>query len=153
MSASAIFDAVLNRMRAELPNVQGEFGAEFNGASGSPPRMVWVPSTDEFGGDPKRGPRTQPAIYQVDEGYDVHLWGADYNPTRDLRDVFLRAFHRELMGSGEPERGEWVPGNASLVKSGRLYVLSIRVQVPVTQTPLQTATPAGVTEIQTVQQP
>ncbi len=151
MSLQQIYDAIMARVAADVPNLQHELGADTVDFHGAPPRVVWVPSTDQYDGDPKRGARTQPAIYEVSEGFDVHLHGADYDAARDLRDAFLRALHRETMGCSTPESGEWAPGNAGVVRDGRVYVLSIRVQVPVTQQALQTATPAGVTETQTVQ--
>jgi hypothetical protein len=153
MSLQQIYDAIMTRVAADVPGLQHALGADELDAHGAPPRVVWVPSTDQYDGDPKRGARTQPAIYEVSEGFDVHIHGANYDDARDLRDMFLRALHRETMGSSTPESGEWVPGNAGVVRDGRVYVLSIRVQTPVTQQTqaLQTATPAGVTETQTVQ--
>jgi len=145
MTLQAIFDVTTGRLRAQLgfEGTDCQLGGEWSASEGSPPRVVWVPSEDAFDGDPKGG--TNPsAIYEAAEGFNVHLWGADFDPTRELRSAFLRALHRNAKGSCRIHRGLWVPANAGLVREGRLYLLSIAVLVPVTRDPLPTGTPGGV---------
>lgn len=146
MSLQTIFDAVVATMRAADPaltSMECRLGAEWNSEEGTYPRMVWVPGEDVFDGDPKGGANPQ-AIAEAGEGFDAYLHGADYDPTRVLREAFVRALHRHCIGSYRLKRGVWPAGNAGLVRDGRLYVLSFTVLVPITKPARPTATPMGV---------
>lgn len=146
MTLQQIFDEVVATLRgsdASLSAMECELGAEWSDANGAPPRMVWVPSEDSFDGDPKGGTNPQ-AIAEGSEGFDAYLWGADYDATRFLRERFVRALHKHCIGSYRLKRGLWPPSSVGLVRSGRLYVLSFTVLVPITKPVRSTATPSGV---------
>lgn len=109
------------------------------GRHGSPPRIVWVPSRDRFGGAQKtpRGANGRSLITRF-AGAQVMVWGAESTNVTSIAatEALVRRLCRALLKTGGPEPyfqlvgGQWeeTPGEMAL---GEAYVLSVAVAIDV----------------------
>ena len=107
----------------------------------SPPRIVWVPTGDTFGPPSQRGNSRADSIARqtARTPVDVHLWGADWDATIALRDLFLQALRTFAGPNYHPSAGRWV-GSEDLESKGKLYVLSVSFDIPVTDVAISSST-------------
>ena len=109
------------------------FGAENLTAEADPPRIVWDPTTDSFMPPQARGSdRAELRVfYTCESGVDIHCWGEDTPGALVLRDAVVQALRTKLGPNIELAGGRWL--KPELVHSGRVYVLSFRINIPVTE--------------------
>lgn len=129
-----IFDAVTAAIPSSVISPDAcLFGEENLQAEANPPRIVWVPTTDSYGVPQQRGSDRSElrALYTCQSGVDIHCWGEDTPGTLVLRDAMLRAIRSTLGPNLVPNGGHWL--RAEVVHSGRVYVLSLQLMIPVTE--------------------
>jgi hypothetical protein len=133
----------INAVSAEIPGVPSLIGAEHLAANATPPRLVWVPTTDRFDGAEKGGSISRSMRTRV-AGVDLHIWGDDLAAAETLLHQAVSAVHRVAYGSYEVLAGRWLTDDGrELLLKGRVYVLSLAVRMPVTDA----LTKATVTQI------
>lgn len=112
-----LIQAVVARFNAEtgrtgllgaLPPVPLFIGEQYLNQNDSPPRIVAVPTQDNFG-PPMRIGMDQRSLRTCHNGWEIGLWGpdalaspsnalTDFEVVRRMRDDFVVALHRELRG-------------------------------------------------------
>jgi hypothetical protein len=111
----------------------------------SPPRMVWMPTTERIEPAQKRpGPHS---VCTVLAGFAVAIWGADITATETLRTRLLRALLLTL--GPEPFRGsyagEWIRDvGATTLGAGYLLTGAYALDVPRAATAPATTIPTSV---------
>lgn len=143
---SDVATAVMARVLAEDAAVAWELSLTALPKHASPPRMVWVPTTERLVEAQKR-PRTD-ALGAVLAGFAVAVWGADIAATETLRTILLRALLLTL--GPEPFRGpvagEWIRDvGATTLGAGYLLTGAYALDVPRAPTAPATTTPTSVT--------
>lgn len=110
---------------------------------GAPPRVVWVPSNDEFRGaqkNPRGGSSAQHSLMTRECGVTLVCWAETIDATEDLVEMLVR--HLVLAaGVGAVgitiQRGQWV-SEAGASQYGEGYALSVTFPVDIRA---QAATP------------
>lgn len=118
-------------------------GEEFIQENNSPPQVVFVPAPDRF--MPRRSRdrvKGRESIATRSVGLTVRIWAegsqqgsrsyADVRATELLLDKVCVALRSVLEGNVDFEGGEWMP--TSPAQLGRIYLLRIRVDIPVVLT-------------------
>jgi hypothetical protein len=126
-----VFSAVGSALAT--PGVSQAFGSEYLAASGTTPRIVWVPTSDSFDVAQWRGsamadPR---ALHTSASGLEVHCWADDTASAIALRDDFIRALRTSIGPNYELEGGRLI-GQAWASK-GRVYVLTLTLRIPIAE--------------------
>lgn len=153
---------VVDAVAALLPGVAVKCGAEFVTRNDAPPRVIFVPSADEFPGAARQGPagvgqphfgRGPRPLKTRAAGVDIHVWAAgapeDTSETKDLRATeallhrVVAAIHRVAHGSYRVERALWPA--ASDGHHGRLAILSAVFLLPVLELENPAVTTATIT--------
>lgn len=103
---------------------------------GAPPRVVWVPSADEFKGaqkNPRGGSSAQHSLMTRECGVTLVCWAETVEATEDLVEMLVRHLVRAA-GVGSLgitiQRGQWV-SEAGASQLGEGYALSITFPVDV----------------------
>ena len=169
LDADVAANRIANGFPALVPNGHILLGREQLKHQHSAPRIVLVPTDDEYGAAKRSGmfepltSKENPAIWYLrGEGFDAHIWGDPdpagidpnygFNSARELCRQFIGALVRNAggtsRGSWEPLSGRWEQPTDDL-RSGRLYVFTFRVYTAVTNEPyivlpFSTATASGV---------
>lgn len=140
---------VIDLIAAALPSVTVRFGQEYQNENEAPPRLVFVPRGDRF--MPASSRASAPVVRSIHSslatraiGLEARIWAAadpDADPVpsyADLRaaellvDKVIHAIHTVCSGSYALEDGEWM--DTSHAQAGRLYLLRLRIMVPVVPT-------------------
>lgn len=126
----------------EAPALTHEVSTRAVSEHGAPPRVVWVPSADDFQGPQKRARGGQDAQHSLGTrvcSVTLVCWVADVGdtPSIDVTDDLVEILVRHLLLKSSPsgvgvdiQRGQWVsePGHAAL---GEAYSLSITFPVDI----------------------
>jgi len=143
---SDVATAVMTRVLAEDAAVAWELSLTALPKHASPPRMVWVPTTERIVEAQKRpGPHS---VATVLAGFAVAVWGGTIAATETLRTILLRALLLTL--GPEPFRGayagEWIRDvGATTLGAGYLFTGAYALDVPRAPTAPATTTPTSVT--------
>ncbi len=108
-----------------------EIGEENLAKEGTPPRVVWVPTSDRFVAPTERGATTQRSLHTRQAGVDVHLWGADFAGAESLLAAFVYALRQVVGANYLVTSGQWF--GQRLQAHGRIYVLSLVIGVPLAE--------------------
>ncbi|UAW08053.1 hypothetical protein Mx4_p54 [Myxococcus phage Mx4] len=103
-----------------------------------PPAVIWVPSGDSFAAGHQRGGPKSLRTRAV--GLQVLCWAvseertaeADMRAAEALVERLIWAVEDSLGGSWDVSAGAW-QANAAKVQLGRMYVLALTVELPVTR--------------------
>lgn len=129
--------AHLNTGRDEpIPSYLGE---KYKAQNDAPPRLVWVPTSDTFGPAVRIGANPKSVANRV-AGVECRIWGATLADTEALLNDVLVAARRMGGGLLEMRGGEWQT-EGELANEGFLYVMSLAVQIPVTEPAAVAITP------------
>jgi hypothetical protein len=129
--------------RSGLADITYHTGPEFLVQEEEPPRIIWIPLSDEF--SPAQGIGGNPRQVMIRRaGCEVHVWGTDYAQTEKLIHSTVMALHRYGVGARTVEGGDWNNGTLD-VKFGREYVFTFHMFVPV----VDIIFPTAPSEIQT----
>lgn len=145
-----LYDAVMADVVAAIPAATSEVSTRGLPEYASPPRVVWVPSEDEWGAPQKRpraGYASGRSLATCFAGIDLHCWGATRGDTWTLVRAVVRALVTRLGGAdavSRIRRGRWIAVTGAMTH-GEAYVLSIAValDVPALPDPPTTATPTS----------
>lgn len=129
-----IAQAVITQVAGRVAGLSAtaELGAEHWIAEGTPPRVVWVPTSDRF--DPPAQEHRQYRAYRTRvAGVELRIWGADIGAVETLVNELIVAIHDNARGAYELGAGRWDgQDGAELLELGRAYVLSLTFRIPVT---------------------
>ena len=113
-------------------------GGEKLGQQDAPPRVVWVPTTDDVRGaevhydDAVSAQASARPLAQVEETIDAHIWGKDWDEAELLRDIVVNALRATVLAAARVVRGSWpVQDGAAIAQLGRPYILTFQLLVPV----------------------
>lgn len=144
--AAAVMPGVVTDFAAAYPSATAlahEVSTRAVSEHGSPPRVVWVPTTDDFQGaqkGPRGGSSAQHSLMTRVCGVSLVCWAATVDATEDLVEMLVRHLARAA-GVGAVgitfQRGQWV-SEAGHSQLGEGYALSITFPVDVRA---QAATP------------
>jgi hypothetical protein len=144
MSLRTIFTAVEEQIAADMdpePAPKFLFGQAQLFSAGAPPRIVWVPTREEYG-PPKSatdGVTNPRPLHTRNVQVEAHIWGRDTDEAERLLEIVARALHTLAWGPGRILSGHWdVGGDAKTVK-GEVYVMTLLCERPVTRAPDETA--------------
>lgn len=105
-------------------------GPENIPSHGSPPRIVWVPTSSSYEPPDRVGGISQPIHTRLARS-QIHVWGKDYEETEALTDAVIRALYKNHGGADyELTAGDWLEPPSATIK-GRLYLLDVAIRLPV----------------------
>lgn len=134
----ALIPDISDAVNALLPAGTAVFTGEENlSAQGAPPRVVWVPTQDAFGPATQRGskPSDPRALLTCRAGMDIHCWAESFAAAQALRDALVLALRTAIGVNYQITGGRWLGQEWTAL--GRVYVLSLTIDIPITD-----ATPA-----------
>jgi len=106
-----------------------KIGAQNVAAQDTPPRVVWVPTSDSYTG--ARLQRTEPRPVKTrNAGLSVHCWAGDLAATAELVNDVVAALHQTAWGNYQIKSGTWV--EAALAAKGMAYVIELTIEIPIT---------------------
>lgn len=154
--AAAVMPGVVTDFAAAYPSATAlahEVSTRAVSEHGSPPRVVWVPTTDDFQGaqkGPRGGSSAQHSLMTRVCGVSLVCWAATIDATEDLVEMLVRHLARAA-GVGAVgitfQRGQWV-SEAGHSQLGEGYALSITFPVDIrAQAATPPARPATVTPV------
>lgn len=128
-------------------------GEEYLINNDAPPRVIWVPTRDQFDGALRYSKpptaMTPRSIFTRRAGCQIHVWGAgtvvDTNPYKDiaatelLLNRFLYMLRQVAYGAFTLTGGSWLP-KANRGELGRCYLLDVTFDIPVVPAPADDAT-------------
>ena len=132
-----IFEAIKEEILKRDPDVTIELGAQRLHDHTAPPRILWVPSEDEYGPPVSKGERpvSMPgSAFTKLAGFDIHVWGADETATEELNRLFIEVCHLCIGGAFDIKSGSWEK-DGETAENGIEYVLLITLKLPVTLSP------------------
>ena len=105
----------------------------------TPPRIVWVPSQDQFM-VPDVSDMNARTLWTRWSGVDAHVWGKDEEATEELVHRLAVALKKAYPSTSALQMvgGRWVTQDlqdAGWAKKGEVYVLSFALGIPVTREP------------------
>jgi hypothetical protein len=108
-------------------------GAETLNEHAAPPRIVWVPSVDQFTAA-QQGEFYAASRLTCVAGFDVHVWGASFDAARELRRKLVDALHLEYSGSYSIVSAEWVAfDRPEWLRDGQAWVARVTLSEPLTE--------------------
>jgi len=124
--------------------LQYRHGIRALAALDAPPRIVWVPTLDQYA-IPDVSDMNARSLWTRYAGVDAHVWGKDEEATEELFHQLASALKRTF-SSGQALQmnggGRWATQeleSAGYVKLGEVYVLSFQLGIPVTRDPFDLA--------------
>lgn len=113
---------------ADAPGISFGLGARDVEVHGSPPRIVWIPTTASHGAAEKQSTNPRRLLTR-NVRVVAHCWGEDFDGTEQLVHDLLRAIHKSGWGSIALLGEEWVqPTNSD---RGFVALVSFAPAVPV----------------------
>lgn len=138
MTLTSTIAAVQTAVAAEVPTATYSLGSKVADDQHAPPRVRWIPVTDEPGPAPKLSPMAsglQRALVGMSTTFDVECWGSDFEGAVDLRDALIRALHT-VSGVGPTAyalaSGPWARGDALTLGEAVTLRVTLRAYVPET---------------------
>jgi len=135
-----LHDAIMADVVAAIPATTSEVSTRGLPEFGSPPRVIWVPSEDEWAAPQKRpraGYATGHNLATCFAGVDLHCWGATRTDTWALVRAIVRSLVTHLGGAdavSRIRRGRWI-AVTGVMTCGEAYVMSIAVALDVPALP------------------
>lgn len=124
---------IMARVIADVPGTTWDAGQRAEAHHGSPPRVVWRPTSDEPTGARKStvtiGGRRSHSVVGLLETFQVHCWGESYDDAVALRDAVLRAAHHLCAGSWRPVRGDWTPTGEMTLGEECVFRIALRTTI------------------------
>lgn len=152
LTLDELFAAVMPAAILEVPGLaaSSEISTRALPTHSSPPRVVWVPTDDQWTGAqklPRGGGSTGKSVMTCRAGVHLHCWGADRAATWAIVTALVRSITALYGSSSEVvrfERGGWA-STTGATTAGELYVLQINaaLDVPALPDPPRTATPTS----------
>ena len=136
MSLDGVIQAVLDVFNDSRSSHTPSFiGEKYIAQHDTPPRLVWVPSSDFFGAPVQIGanPKTYATRFA---GVDCAVWGEDLATTEEMVNDLIVAIHRACISRGNYELrgGEWTTAG-ELTNNGIVFMLHLVIQVPIVGPP------------------
>lgn len=133
MSLTTTITAVCVAVAAEVSGTTSSLGARVADDLGAPPRLRWVPVSDDPTPAPKQsatGDGLSRAIVGIDATFDVECCGADYESALTLRDALVRAL-RSVVGPAAHAfgAGRWANGDALTQGEAVTHRVTLRAYV------------------------
>jgi len=121
-------------LKAALPAIPFYLGADALGERAAPPRLVLVPTDENFApASAITAPQVRASVATRLVGLQLWLWGEGYEEVEGMLAEVITALRRTFgPGVVELERGRWEEGGA--ISRGVAYVLDIRARMPVAET-------------------
>jgi len=136
MSLDAVIHAVVQAFndgrQVRTPSFIGE---KYIAQNDTPPRLVWIPTTDSFGPPVQVG--ANPKSYATRAaGVDCAVWGEDLAKTEEMANDLIVAIHQQCKSRGNYDvRGaEWVTAG-ELTNNGIVYLLHLAIDIPIVGKP------------------
>ena len=136
MALDGIIHAVVKAFNDARPHrIPSFIGEKYVAQNDTPPRLVWIPSTDSFGPPVQVGANPKSYATRV-AGVDCAVWGEDLGRTEEMVNDLIVALHRECMSRGNYElRGaEWITAG-ELTNNGIVYLLRLAIFIPIVGAP------------------
>ena len=136
MALAKIIETVVAAFNdGRTPPVQSFIGEKYIAQNDTPPRLVWIPTTDTFGPPVKVGANPKAYATRV-AGVDCAVWGEDLGKTEQMVNDLIVALHRECLSRGNYElRGaEWITAG-ELTNNGIVYLLRLAIDIPIVGPP------------------
>ena len=132
---SIIHDVVTAFNDGRRQPVPSFIGEKYIAQHDTPPRLVWLPTSDSFGPPVQVGANPKSYATRV-AGVDCAVWGEDLAKTETMINDLIVALHRECVSRGNYElRGaEWVTAG-ELTNNGIVYLLRLAIYIPIVGTP------------------
>ena len=144
MSLTSTITAVNTAVAAEVSGTSSSIGARVADDLGAPPRLRWVPVSDDPTPAPKQSASADGlsrAIVGSDATFDVGCCGAPYASTLTLRDALVRAL-RSTVGPAAHAfgAGRWANGDALTQGEAVTHRVTLRAFVSETAPTVATVT-------------
>ena len=144
MSLTSTITAVCVAVAVEVAGTTYSIGARVADDLGAPPRLRWVPVSDDPTPAPKQSATANGlsrAIVGLDATFDVECCGADYEGTLTLRDALVRAL-RSTVGPAAHAlgAGRWANGDALTQGEAVTHRVTLRAFVSETAPTVATVT-------------
>jgi len=133
MTLTSTITAVNTAVAAEVSGATYSLGARVADDLGAPPRLRWVPVSDDPTPAPKQSATANGlsrAIVGLDATFDVECCGADYEAALTLRDALVRAL-RSTVGPAAHTlgAGRWASGDAMTQGEAVTHRMTLRAFV------------------------
>ena len=148
MALDRLIHAVVKEFNDARPHRVPSFvGEKYIAQHDTPPRLVWIPTTDSFGPPVKVGANPRSYATRV-AGVDCAVWGEDLGKTEEMGNDLIVALHRVCVSRGNYElRGaEWVTAGEFL-NNGIVYLLRLAFEIPIVDRPAAVARPQSETTL------
>jgi len=146
MTLTSTITAVNTAVAVEVAGTTYSLGARVADDLGAPPRLRWVPVSDDPTPAPKQSATSNGlsrAIVGIDATFDVECCGTDYESALTLRDALVRAL-RSTVGPAAHTlgAGRWASGDA--LTQGEAVTHRVTLRAFVSETAPTVATVATV---------
>jgi len=136
MSLTTTIASVNTAVAAEVSGTSSSIGARVADDLGAPPRLRWIPVSDDPTPAPKQSATSNGlsrAIVGIDATFDVECCGADYESALTLRDALVRAL-RSTVGPAAHTlgAGRWANGDALTQGEAVTHRVTLRAYVSAT---------------------
>jgi hypothetical protein len=136
MALHEIIHAVVKAFNDTGPlRIPSFVGEKYIAQNDTPPRLVWIPTTDSFGPPVQVGANPKSYATRV-AGVDCAVWGEDLAKTEEMANDLIVAIHQQCKSRGNYEvRGaEWVTAG-ELTNNGIVYLLHLAIDIPIVGRP------------------
>jgi hypothetical protein len=150
MISDAIAAVMADLNLARGPRLATLIGERHLGENDIWPRVVWIPTTDEFGPPRLTGGTPRP-LWDLVATYAVHLWEESIEKARQLEMDVIASMHRVMHYADAARSLRFRPTGATWRNDGELQTAGVQLELTVaftlvvTDRPQTTTTPARVT--------
>lgn len=131
MTLTSVINSIRQTLTDDGISAPFHIGPEHIPSHGSPPKIVWVPTSSSYEAPDRIGGVEQPIHTRLARS-QIHVWGQSYEETEALVDAVIRALYKLFGGANyELSAGDWLEPPSATVK-GRLYLLDVAIRLPVT---------------------
>lgn len=115
----------------------------------SPPRAVWLPTTDEFSPPRLAGGVPRP-LWDMVANYSLHLWADTIDAARQMELDAVAAMHRVMHAGNEAISLRFKPTGATWHNDGELQSAGVQLELMVSFTMIVTDRPQAIAKPTTV---
>jgi hypothetical protein len=124
-----VISEIIAAVEALVP-VPTSIGPENVFINAEPPRIVWVPTSDDYGPPESPGQNGRPVRTRF-AGAEVYVWGTDYDAAETIVHLVIGTIHQLMGGNYEISKGKWLATDGRNVVCGRAYVFRATFKIPV----------------------
>lgn len=141
MSLAAVFTQANTFLATKVTGIVTATGADQLRTEGAPPRVIWVPTQEDFGPSEQIGDSgtfgtngtagLQDVLYTRMVQVEAHIWGASVAATESLVTTVTQSLWNYAWGSMNLLSGQWMNLDGEALHMGTLYVLTFSLNIPV----------------------